>query len=94
MKNYVIYYHEQAQKDLLDLTAYIALDDKDTAINFRTEIENVISTLSTFPNIGKEVSTKECRRIIKKPYIIYYEVNELTQEIAILYILHGARVSK
>ena len=92
MKNFKIEYSARAKKDLRDLAYYIALDNKERALSFRKEIEQEIANLSGFPYLGKETD-KGKRSIVKKPYIIYYVVNEETKTVEILHIRHGARKS-
>ena len=91
MKSYTIDYSAQAKQDLRDLTLYIALDNLNKAFEFSREIENEIANLSLFPLLGKEDKSTESRKLFKKPYTIYYTVDEKAKKIEIVHIRHGAR---
>ncbi|MCL2061475.1 MAG: type II toxin-antitoxin system RelE/ParE family toxin [Firmicutes bacterium] len=69
---------------------YIALDNPFKAKEFTDEILARISSLEDFPYTGNEI-TKNERYISKKPYKIFYTINEETHRIEITHIRHGAR---
>ena len=89
--SYSIILSPQAIGDFNGIFDYIAQDSLAAAIKFTNELKEQISNLSSFPYIGKEDKENKCRCIIKKPYVIYYALNEEKKKAEILHIRHSAR---
>jgi toxin ParE1/3/4 len=86
----------EAERDLDDITAYIAEHDSiDRAIDVATKIEQSFAALTAFPNRGahpKELldyGNRDFREIYLKPYRILYRV--LDKQVVIVLIADGRR---
>ncbi|HEY8036739.1 MAG TPA: type II toxin-antitoxin system RelE/ParE family toxin [Methylobacter sp.] len=94
MKAHKVVLTETANKGLLNIAEYIALDNPVRAETFIEEIlESLSQTLSVFPLAGKvyeEIETKiEIRSLPYKNYISFYRVRNDVVEI--LYIFNSAQ---
>jgi toxin ParE1/3/4 len=94
--NYIVVIDTDAERDLDDLTNYIAEHDSiDRAINVAVRIEQSIARLATFPNRGAypkellEYGNREFREIHFKPYRIIYRV--VANEVIVVLIADGRR---
>lgn len=96
MKKYTVVVDRDAERDLDDITAYIAEHDSVArAVDVATKIEETVATLVTFPNRGahpKELldyGNRDFREIHFKPYRILYRV--LAKEVVVVLIADGRR---
>lgn len=85
---------EYAYYDLDNMFAYISEDNKQVAEKMYTRIYEGIKKLSEFPEVGSVIPEEDIpgaqrgyRRIIIKPYLVFYRV--LEEHIVIARILHG-----
>jgi toxin ParE1/3/4 len=85
----------KAEDDLDSIFDYIAKDSPENALNYIDKIKSAIEHLATSPFIGIHCSSKgidrDCRILIFENYLIFYQFNEIDNEIKILRILHGSR---
>jgi len=88
---YKIRFSVKALQDFKEIYDYIALDNPSIAESYTNELRERIKHLADFPYMGKENATGEYRRIIKKPYIIRYAVNEQAKTVEIIFIRHEAQ---
>jgi toxin ParE1/3/4 len=96
VKKFTVVVDAGAERDLDDITAYIAEHDSiDRAIDVATRIEQSIAALATFPNRGvhpKELldyGNRDFREIYFKPYRILYRV--LDKQVVVVLIADGRR---
>ncbi len=88
---YTVILSEEAKADYDEIFDYIKGYDLTIATNYTDDLLQRINMLSDMPFLGKETADNHFRRIVKKTYVVYYEVNEGLQTVTILYIRHGAR---
>lgn len=78
---------DQANRDLKEIFKYTVPNwGMDLAENYLDKIYQSISSLSEYPNLGKERNNLKCRSLRSEKHIIFYSVKGL--EILILRILH------
>jgi len=84
----------RATQDLIDIAEYIRVENPDAALRVRDTILDSVTLLSTFPALGKDQNVEGVRKHVtrKYRYIVYYSVDQVASEIAILTIQHPARV--
>lgn len=89
-----IRYTQDAVDDLDSIFDYISEDKQTAAANMLEQIENSILQLSDNPRLGTVLPTNELsliepgyRRIVVKPYIIFYRIGK--DELFISRILHS-----
>ena|SRR6516225_353778 len=82
---------EDAERDLDDITAYIADDDKVAAIRMRDEIERRLEVLADHPRAGRAGRVGGTRELVLAgtPFICVYCIKR--DNVIILRVLHGAR---
>lgn len=75
--------------------AYIARDDPVAALRFTRRLLDDALALNNAPHRGAQVRQRpEVRRIVRRPYLIYYRIEENAGVIRILRFWHGARDPK
>ena len=86
-----LYWSEDAETDLNDITAYIARDDVAAAIRMRDEIERRLEVLADYPRAGRRGRIGGTRELVLAgtPYIGIYRFRG--DDVLILRVLHGAR---
>src|ERR687896_503767 len=97
MKKLKVIYFRKAQKDIDDITYYIAEDNLEAAVAFFEAVESTCALLSTMPGIGSARDFRNPRFAglrmfpVKKfeNFLIFYQSTE--EEILIVRVLHGAR---
>ena len=96
MKSYSVVVDRDAERDLDEITAFIAEQDSiERAIQVAARIEHAISRLSRFPNRGPhprellEYGNRDFREIHFKPYRILYRV--LADKVVVVLIADGRR---
>jgi toxin ParE1/3/4 len=83
-----------AEEDLRGIIAYIALDNPSAAAAFADKIENLLSSLSSYPLLGKipdedELANVGYRFLVVQNYLIFYTIEK--RVIWVHRIMHGAR---
>ena len=96
MRHYPVAVNAEAERDLDDITAYIADHDSvDRALFVVGGIERVFSRLASFPNRGShpkellEYGNRDFREVYFKPYRIIYRV--LADKVVVVLIADGRR---
>ncbi|WP_417516644.1 type II toxin-antitoxin system RelE/ParE family toxin [Minwuia sp.] len=82
----------RAERDLEEITAYIAEDNPERAESFARELYGRCLALSEFPEasaVWKRSPQRIVRRVVHGNYLIFYSVEKRT--VRIQRILHGAR---
>jgi len=91
MEFYKLIYAKRAYRDLDGLFDYIhAKSFLSRAIAFRKEIEQKINRLKKDPRIGKPVGENKYK-LIRKPYSIYYKINEQNKTVYVRHIRHDSQ---
>lgn len=93
MAKYRIRYTRDAVDDLDSIFDYISEDHRDAAAGMLERIENTILNLADNPRMGAVLPTNDLslvepgyRRIVVRPYIIFYRIGK--GEIFIARVLH------
>ncbi len=83
----------RATQNIADIADYIRARNPNAARAVRAAIFDGLRTLLLFPNVGRLQETKGVRKLVthKYGYLIYYTVNEATEEIIVLSVAHKAR---
>jgi toxin ParE1/3/4 len=89
-----IIFSQQAIADLEELVRYIAADDPAVAIRIGNDLIDRVEILENFPLIGAPYSKRPgMRKLISKPYIIFYRPRLEQNLVDILRYWHGARAN-
>ena len=93
---YAVYWVEDAEKDLLDIYRYVALNDSpEKAEKLLGHLEQTILKLEALPERGhyppelERIGVREYREVFLKPYRIVYQIME--SEMFIHCVLDGRR---
>lgn len=92
--DYRIIWTRSALEDLRELVRYIAADDPIAAERFGNAIIRRVEGMKTFPRIGRvvpEIGDDLIREIILAPYRVVYQLDDSSEEIAVVRVWHGAR---
>ena len=82
LKKYVVRMSQAAERDLSEITRFIAKNNPQNATKIKKRIQAKISTLDHFPNRGAYVSellansNKDFRQITESPWKIIYKVDD------------------
>ncbi len=88
-----LHFTKQAAQDLADIADYIRARNPDAAQRVRASIMEAIQNLLLFPKVGRRQKVEGLRKLVTRhyPYLVYYAVDEGTEEIVIVAIQHPAR---
>jgi plasmid stabilization system protein ParE len=87
-----IIFSPQAVADLESTVRYIARDNPSAAIRVGNALIDRVSILERFPLIGSPyVKRPGVRRLVSRPYVIYYRPRLGAKRVDILRYWHGAR---
>ena len=83
----------RAVQDLADIAAYIHEQNPPAALRVRSAILESLQNLVLFPHIGRQQSVESVRKLVTRryPYLVYYTIDDVADEIVILTIQHPAR---
>lgn len=82
----------QAHARLEEIVRYIAQDDPQAAIRFGDYLVDRADSLADFPKLGTPYRRRpQVRRLLCKPYLIYYRLRADEHVIEILDFWHAAR---
>ncbi len=94
MANYKIRYTRDAVDDLDSIFDYISEENRAAAAHMLERMESSVLKLADNPRIGSVLPTNDLslietgyRRIVVKPYIIFYRLSK--DELLIARVLHG-----
>ncbi len=84
---------EKAVRDLTDIADYIRERNPQSALRVRSAIIESLQNLVVFPRIGRQQTSRGVRKLVTRryPYLVYYLLDEASDEIVILTIQHPAR---
>lgn len=87
-----IIFAPQAVADLEEAVKYIAKDNPEAALRVGNALIDAVAILENFPQLGKLYPKRPgVRRLVSRPYVIFYRINERQQTVEILRYWHGAR---
>jgi addiction module RelE/StbE family toxin len=87
-----IIFAPQAIADLEEVVRYIARDDPDAAVRIGNALIDRVAILENFPLIGALYPKRTgVRKLVSRPYIIYYRLRLEAGCVDILRYWHGAR---
>jgi|SRR5215510_4044352 len=83
----------RAARDLADIADYLRERNPTAAGAVRDAILESLRNLASLPHIGRRQNVENVRRLVVRRYgyLIYYEANEVADEIVILTIRHSSR---
>jgi addiction module RelE/StbE family toxin len=87
-----IIFSPQALADLEEVVRHIAKDNPETAQRIGNSLIDRVVILENFPLIGSVDSKRPgVRKLVSRPYIIFYRFRPKTGSVDILRYWHGAR---
>jgi toxin ParE1/3/4 len=88
-----VVYTEAAERDLTQISSYIAADNPRAAIGFVDRLRKKCEHLGRFQRIGRQRPEVHptVRSMPHGAYVIYFEWTGVTDKVQILRILHGSR---
>ena len=87
-----IIFAPQAIADLEAVVRFIAKNDSITAERIGYALIDRVEILENFPLLGSPYAKRPgVRKLVSRPYIIYYRVREASKAVDILRYWHGAR---
>ena len=81
----------RATQDLTAIGDYIRSKNPTAAVRVRSAILETLQLLVRFPGAGRAQTVEGVRKIVTRPYIVYYRIDEAAQEIIVITIQHAAR---
>jgi toxin ParE1/3/4 len=83
----------RAVENLTELADYIRSRNPVAAQRVRTDIYESLRNLILFPKVGRRQTSEGVRKVVtrKYAYLVYYTVDEASDEIIILNVKHPAR---
>ena len=92
---YQVLITERAQSDLQSIAEHIAVDNPASAIRFTNKLLDEAFSLGHSPQRGKLFVRKlGVRRIVCRPYLVYYRVETDSNIVRVLRFWHGFRHPK
>jgi toxin ParE1/3/4 len=87
-----IIFSPESLEHLGEIVQYIAQDNPEAALRFGMKMLDRAVLLADFPELGQSYSKRSgVRRLMVKPYIIFYRVRYKTKTVEVLRFWHGAR---
>ena len=87
-----IVFAPQAIADLAQVVRHIAKDDPDVAKRVGNALIDRVAILESFPLLGAEYPKRPgVRKLVSRPYIIFYRANLEEGRVDILRYWHGAQ---
>ncbi len=83
----------RAIQDLSNIADYVYQRNPQAARRVRDSIIESLQTLILFPRVGRQQAVKSVRKLVTRryPYLVYYSVDEASEEIIVITIQHPAR---
>ena len=87
-----IIFAPQAIDDLDEVVRHIAKEDAETALRVGNALIDRVAILENFPRIGSPYPKRPgVRKLVSRPYIIFYRANPEAGRVDILRYWHGVR---
>jgi toxin ParE1/3/4 len=86
-------YTRRAASDLEAIAGYLNQHSPRGAVSVRRALETSLVNISAFPKLGRSQSADGVRKVATRryPYLIYYSLDLVADEVIILTIQHAAR---
>lgn len=84
---------EQAEQDLFEIWAYVAVDNPDAADRLLRAFDELFGKTADFPELGRSIdSLVSGHRILTRgSYVLVYRLLETRRTIELVRVVHGAR---
>ena len=84
---------ETALTEIDEIFSYIQARNRSAASAIVKRIEALADLLGEFPEVGHLTDQPDVRLIsvVRYPFLIFYTINDATNETVILHVRHGAR---
>ena len=90
--DYKVILRQGAIDDLAEIVTYISRDDPKAAERLGHQLVATAESLADMPYRGKAVRGRPgARRLVRRPYLIFYEIDAATRTIEVLRFWHAAR---
>ena len=90
--DYKVIFSPLALDDLEQIVRYVAADDLVAAQRLGTRLLDQAETLCRLPNRGGSVRARPgVRKLLLRPYLIFYRVDEAARGVEVLRFWHGAQ---
>ncbi|MEY4918377.1 MAG: hypothetical protein RL616_2290 [Verrucomicrobiota bacterium] len=87
-----IIFSPQAITDLAEVVHHIAKNDPATAARVGNELIDRVEILENFPLLGAPYAKRpDVRKLVSRPYLIFYRFRKQENTVDILRYWHGAR---
>jgi addiction module RelE/StbE family toxin len=87
-----VIFSPQAIADLESVVRYIATDDPDAAVRAGNALIDRVTILENFPLVGSQYPKRPgVRKLVSRPYVIFYRPRIEEGIVEILRYWHGAR---
>jgi toxin ParE1/3/4 len=87
-----IIFSPQAIADLEAAVRFIAKENPEVAVHFGNELIDRVAILENFPLLGPPYPKRPgVRKLVSRPYVIFYRVREADNAVDILRYWHGAQ---
>ena len=89
----IVRFSRRAASDLTEVSTYLRSHNRVAAARVRAAILDSIELLNRFPNAGRRQDFEDVRKLVvpRYPYLIYYTVDQTSEQILIVTIQHSAR---
>ena len=86
-------YSPRATRDLAETAEYLRGRNPTAAPAVRDAILHSLQDLTLFPAIGRRQNVEGVRKLVMRryPYLVYYTVDEVAEDVVILTIQHRSR---
>jgi toxin ParE1/3/4 len=86
-------YTSRATRDLAEIAEYLRRRNPAAARAVRDAILHSLQDLTLFPAIGRRQNVEGVRKLVTRryPYLVYYTVDEVAEDVVILTIQHRSR---
>jgi len=83
----------RAVRDLSEIADYVHERSPKSALRVRTAILQSLQDLILFPELGGRQTVEGVRKLVTRryPYLVYYNLDQMADEIVVLAIRHAAR---
>ena len=87
-----VIFSPQAIEDLESVVRFIARDNPDAAARLGNALIGRVAILADFPELGPNYSKRpNIRRLVSRPYVIFYRYRQNEKVVDILRYWHGAQ---
>ena len=81
-----------ALEDLERIVSHIAADEAEAALRMGTRLLDLAESLYQLPHRGSGVRQRPgVRKVVLRPYLIFYRVNDEKRRVEVLRFWHGAQ---